>query len=155
MSQTTNLNILYPTQKASLGGTPSQSAYQQMQLNNAKQNNLNSSFKGGKYKIKKGKGGGYEAPQMVVPYTTNGTNPNDLIAGNTQLSVQGAKNAEFDALSSQKGGNNNWNWGCYSGGKHKKTTHRKKSNKKNKHKNKTNKKINKQKIKHRKTNRKH
>ena len=50
MSQKLNPNILYPTQKAPLDGNPSQSAYTQMQMNSNSQNNLNNSFKGGKYK---------------------------------------------------------------------------------------------------------
>jgi hypothetical protein len=132
MSQKLNPNILYPTQTASLGGTPSQSAYKQMQINSDSQNNLNNSFKGGKYKKNKGKGGGYEAPQMVMPYNTGGTNPNDLIVGNTQLSVQGAENAKNDYLALQKGGNPNWHWGCYSGGKRRKTKNKKTKNRKTK-----------------------
>ena len=134
MGQTTNPNILYPTQKASIAGTPSESAYKQMQINNSSQNTLNNSFKGGKEK--KNKGGGYEAPQMVIPYNTNGTNPNTLIAGNTQLAVQGGENAKYDSLATQTGGNPNWNWGCYSGGKYRKSKNRKSKNRKTKRKNK-------------------
>ena len=148
MSQKLNPNILYPTQKAPLDGNPSQSAYTQMQMNSNSQNNLNNSFKGGKYK--KNRGGGYEAPQMVMPYNTGGTNPNDLIAGNTQLSVQGAENARYDSLALQKGGNPNWHWGCYSGGKHRKTKNRKMKYRKTK-----NRKTKNRKMKYRKTNKKY
>ena len=153
MSQNVNPNILYPTQKAPIAGTPSQSAYKQMQINSNSQNQLNNSFKGGKYK--KNKGGGYEAPQMVMPYNTGGTNPNDVIVGNTQLSVQGAKNAEYDYLALQKGGNPNWHWGCYSGGKRRTTKNRKTNNKKMKNRKTNNKKIKHRTTKNRKTNKKH
>jgi len=149
MSQNVNPNILYPTQKAPIAGDPSKSAYEQMNLNSNSQNKLNNSFKGGKYKKNKGKGGGYEAPQMVMPYNTGGTNPNDLIVGNTQLSVQGAKNAEYDYLALQKGGNPNWHWGCYSGGKRRTTKKRTTKNRTT-----NNKKIKNRKTKNRKTNNK-
>jgi hypothetical protein len=147
MAQKTNPNILYPTQKTLIAGTPSESAYKQMQMSNDKQNTLNNSFKGGKQK--KNKGGGYEAPQFVIPYNITGTNPNSVIAGNTQLAVQGSENAKYDFLGSQMGGNSNWNWGCYSGGKHKKTKHRKSKSKHRKTK------YRKSKSNHRKTHKKH
>lgn len=158
VTNTTNPNILYPTKNASIAGTPSESAYKQMQINNARQNNLNSSFKGGK--LKQNKGGGYEAPQFVMPYNTGGTNPNDLIAGNTQISVQSAENAKYDSLALQSGGNPNWNWGCYSGGKKKKMNKKRTTNKRTTKKRITNKKISNKKISNkkankRKTNRKH
>jgi hypothetical protein len=148
MTTTLNPNILYPTQKAPLAGTPSQSAYEAMRQTNESQNKLNNSFKGGKQK--KNRGGGYEAPQIVLGYNTNGTNPNDVITQNTQLSVQGGENAKYDALALQKGGNPNWNWGCYSGGKHRKTKHRKTKHRKTKHR-----KTKHRQAKHRKTNKKH
>jgi len=156
MSQNVNPNILYPTQKAPIAGDPSKSAYEQMNLNSNSQNKLNNSFKGGKYKKNKGKGGGYEAPQMVMPYNTGGTNPNDLIVGNTQLSVQGAENAKNDNLALQKGGNPNWHWGCYSGGKrrttkNRTTKNRKTNNKKIKNRTTKNRKTNNKKIKNRTT----
>ena len=144
---TINPNILYPTQSAFIAGSPGESAYKQMQLNDAKQNDLNLSFKGGK---EKNKGGGYEAPQFVMPYNTNGTNPNAVIAGNTQISVQGGENSKYDYLAFQKGGNPNWNWGCYNGGK-KKKTHKKKTHKKKTHKKKTHAKNNYKKKTHKRT----
>jgi hypothetical protein len=163
MNEKVNPNILYPTQKAPIAGNPSDSAYAQMLQNSNSQNDLNNSFKGGKYK--KNKGGGYEAPQMVMPYNTGGTNPNDVIAGNTQLSVQGGENAQYDYLALQKGGNPNWHWGCYSGGKRRTTKNRKTKNRKTKNrktknrttKNRTtkNRKTNNKKMKNRKTNKKH
>jgi hypothetical protein len=157
MSQAINPNILYPTQKASIAGTPSESAYKQMQINNTSQNKLNASFKGGKQK--KNKGGGYEAPQMVIPYNTSGTNPNTVIAGNTQIAVQGSENAKYDSLATQIGGNPNWNWGCYSGGKskHRKTKHRKTKQRKTKQRKTKHRKPKHRKSKHRnsKTHKKH
>jgi hypothetical protein len=152
VTNTTNPNILYPTKTASIAGTPSETAYKQMQINNERQNNLNASFKGGKQEKNKGKGGGYEAPQFVMPYNTSGTNPNTLIAGNAQISVQSAENAKYDSLALQHGGNPNWDWGCYSGG-NKKKTNKRKTNKRNTNKRKTNKrKTNKRKTNKRKTN---
>ena len=144
MSENIYKNILYPTLKAPIAGTPSESAFKTMEKNNINQNSLNNAFKGGKQK--KNKGGGYEVPQLVIPYNAPGTNPNLLIAQNTKLAVQGGENAKFDALASQHGGNANWNWGCYSGGKHRKTKHRKSKHRKSKHR-----KTKHRKSKHRKT----
>jgi hypothetical protein len=65
---------------------------------------------------------------QYAPTGTNGQDPNSIIKLASAISTQGAANAEYDKLASQKGGkrkhkktkrggNSKWSWGCYSGGK--------------------------------------
>ena len=107
---------------------------------NAKQNSANQMTAGGK---KKNIGGGLDVPQFTMSYKAPGgpgQDPNSLIAGNSQTSTQGAANSQFDqnALKGgsrrrRKGGNPNWNWGCSSGGKKRKTrTNKRKTRKQRK-----------------------
>jgi hypothetical protein len=127
--------MIYPTQKGYQpgAGNPRDSAIQRMAAGNAKQANLSASVGGSRRK----KGGGdVVVPQVQTLYTPTGgpgTDPNSQIAGNLKTSIQGTANAVFDkqALSTtptatggsrkrgkgKNGGNPNWLWGCYSGGK--------------------------------------
>lgn len=80
-------------------------------------------------------------PQMQMGYQAqNGTsNPNTQIVGLSSTGMQGASNKVYDNQATQmggsrkrsrKGGNPDWMWGCYSGGKRR--TKRSKSRKYNK-----------------------
>jgi len=119
----------YPTQKGMLAGNPRDSAMQAGTNANVKLANM------GKIGGKK-RGGGVASnaeaipvPQYQMLYTPQGgnsSNPNSQIQQNSQISTQGAANAVYDkqALKGgsrshryKKGGNPNWNWGCYSGGR--------------------------------------
>jgi hypothetical protein len=116
----------YPTMKSMPAGNPRDSAIAAGNAMNAKQNSANQMTAGAKKR-----GGAVIVPQFTVSYPTTGgpgQDPNSLIAGNSQTSTQGAANSQFDqnALKGgsrrrRKGGNPNWNWGCYSGGKKRKT----------------------------------
>ena len=128
--------MVYPTQKgyAPGAGNPRDSAMQTMAAGNAKQANLSAAV-GGSRRKKRG-GGTVVVPQVPTLYTPTGgpgTDPNSQIAGNMKTSTQGTANAAFDkqALSKnptttggsrkrgkgKNGGNPDWFWGCYSGGK--------------------------------------
>ena len=119
----------YPTMQAMSAGNPRDSAIAAGNAMNAKQNSANQMTAGSK---KRNIGGGVVAvPQFTMSYKAPGgpgQDPNSLITGNSQTSTQGAANSEFDknALKGgsrrrRKGGNPNWNWGCSSGGKKRKT----------------------------------
>jgi hypothetical protein len=116
--------------------------------NNQKLNNINQMAAGSKTtRSKRRKRGG--ASQVSVPvlkpiYTSQngpGTDPTSQQAQGQSLSMQSTANAVYDNQASKmggsrrkykRGGNPDWIWGCYSGGK-KRTTRRKSS----KHKKKT------------------
>jgi hypothetical protein len=79
-------------------------------------------------------------PQYQMQYKptgANGQNPNVIIKQNAEVSTQGAANAQYDNLAKaggsrkKRGGNSDWSWGCYSGGR-KKT--RRRTNKRKTHK---------------------
>lgn len=130
---TTNTNqtvpgMIYPTQKGYLpgAGNPRDSAIQQMSASNNKLAGLGSTVGG--YR-RRGRGGApIPVPQVQTMYTPQGgpgTDPNSQIASNMSTSTQGNANAVYDkqalttggSKKSRKGGNPNWHWGCYSGGK--------------------------------------
>jgi len=124
--------MVYPTQQAMLAGSPRDSAIASMNLTNAKLFDLQSV--GGrrrKRKNMKKRGGGTDGtvvvPQFNMLYTTAGgpgQTPNDIIKQNAVIGTQGAANSQFDKLALVKGGGiyinpntNQYEWGCYSGGK--------------------------------------
>ena len=131
----------YPTMQSMPAGNPRDSAIASGSAMNAKQNSANQMTAGAKKRkigakkrkigTKKNIGGGVDVPQFTMSYKAPGgpgQDPNSLIAGNSQTSTQGAANSQFDqnALKGgsrrrRKGGNPNWNWGCSSGGKKRKT----------------------------------
>ena len=140
-TSTTVPGMLYPTQKGMLSGNPRDSAMQQMTNTNIKQASLAKSV-GGKRRTKKG-GDGIAIPQYQMQYTPQGgpgTAPNSQIQQNLQTSTQGAANSVYDSNATKmggtrnrnhkRGGNTNWNWGCYSGGKKSKKSKKTKRNKK-------------------------
>ena len=130
MSNTTQTvpGMIYPTQKgyAPGAGNPRDSAIATMAAVNTKQASLNAAVGGSKRK--RGGADAIVVPQVPMLYTPGGgpgTDPNAQIAGNMKISTQGVANATYDsaALSGgsrrkgRKGGNPNWVWGCYSGGR--------------------------------------
>ena len=147
MSSTTNTTVpgmLYPTQKGMLSGNPRDSAMQQMTNTNIKQASLANAV-GGKRRTKKG-GDGIAIPQYQMQYTPQGgpgTAPNSQIQQNLQTSTQGAANSVYDSNATKmgggtrtrnckRGGNSNWDWGCYSGGTKSKKTKKNKKTKRTK-----------------------
>jgi hypothetical protein len=88
------------------------------------------------------KGGAIVAPQFQMQYSDQsgpGGSPNNQVQQNSQISTQQSANAALDsgALTkggkrirrSRKGGNPDWKWGCYSGGKKKSKTSKKSKSK--------------------------
>ena len=126
--------MTYPTMQAMSSGNPRDSAAANTTAMNLKQADANKMSAGSKKR-----GGAITVPQVPTPYTPvggPGQDPNSLIAGNSNTSVQGAANAEFDknALKGgsrrKKGGNPDWAWGCYSGGKKRRTRRNKRKTRK-------------------------
>uniref|UniRef100_A0A6C0EP77 Uncharacterized protein n=1 Tax=viral metagenome TaxID=1070528 RepID=A0A6C0EP77_9ZZZZ len=137
--------MMLPTQKGMIGSNPKDSAVQSMNNMNQKQASLGSAV-GGMRKRRKNKmnrGGSASTPsniavpQYQMQYQVQngpGQDPNSQIQQNAQISTQGAANSAMDNYATQKGGNSNYNWGCYSGGKKRKTVKKlKKSRKSRKH----------------------
>ena len=134
--------MIYPTQKgfAPGAGNPRDSAMLQMAAVNTKQANLNAAVGGSKKK----RGGTIVIPQYQMQYAPQGgpgTDPNSQISGNLRTSTQGTANAVYDkqALKTtggsrkrRKGGNPNWEWGCYSGGRKSRRVRKTKRSKKSK-----------------------
>ena len=80
----------------------------------------------------KRRGGTVVVPQLPVSYNSgmaSGQDPNSQIAQLSQIGSQGAANRVYDKFAQQ--GGNTLNWGCYSGGKRKRSN-RKRSNRKHK-----------------------
>jgi hypothetical protein len=136
---TTTPGMILPTQKGYLSGAgnPRDSAIQQMTNTNTKQANLSAAVGGCNYKRKK-YGGAVTIPQVSVMYQPQGgkgTDPNSQIATNLKTSTQSTANAKYDNQATvmappsngggrrkqntkkRHGGNPNWYWGCFSGGK--------------------------------------
>ena len=132
--------MIQPTQKSMIGSNPKDSAIQSINNMNQKQASLGSAV-GGMKKRRNVKGGNSSTnnssstaipiPQYQMQYQVQngpGQDPNSQIQQNAQISTQGAANAAMDKYATQKGGNSNWNWGCYSGGKKRKTLKNPKKN---------------------------
>lgn len=144
--------LIQPQISSLSAGNPRASAIEDANNMNTKQANLNASV-GGKRWRHKVRGGAsmplrpatVPVPQMHMLYTPqNGnTNPNTQIASLSSTGMQSASWAQNDNLATKKGGstkkyktggNPDWRWGCYSGGrrrsyrrrsiKHKKRTRR-------------------------------
>jgi len=132
-----------PTQKGMLAGNPRDSAIQSTNNTNQKQANLSNAV-GGSKKFKK-MGGANNVPQFQMQYTSTngpGQDPNSQIKQNSQTSTSAAANSVYDQQAMvkggskrrklKKGGNSNWNWGCYSGGLKRKSSKSMKSSKSSK-----------------------
>ena len=129
MSSNSNVaGLKLPTQKAMLSGNPRDSAIQANNNTNQKSGSLSAAV-GGSRRRKGGASGTIPAPQFQMQYTDQsgpGGTANDQAQQNAQISTQQSANSTFDASAttkggrrSRKGGNPDWKWGCYSGGKKK------------------------------------
>jgi hypothetical protein len=152
MSNNSVPGLMLPQEKPMLAGNPKDSAIaannqsitKQSDLikatsggNRNKRNNNNKSKRNKKYKYGGASSGAtngeISVPQYQMPYTSTGASgqtPNDIIKQNTSISTQGSANAEYDNLAKKggskkrkRGGNSNWTWGCYSGGRKKSKKH--------------------------------
>jgi hypothetical protein len=120
MSTNSNVpGLLLPTTQAPLAGSPGASAMAARNNQSIQQAALANAV-GGRRKMRRG--GAITVPQM--PGDTSGANA--VATQNAQNSVQAAANAQYDAAAMKKGGsrrkkggNPNWSWGCYSGGRRK------------------------------------
>jgi len=132
MSSNSNVTGLkVPTQKAMLAGNPRDSAIQANNNTNQKSGSLSAAV-GGSRRRKGGASGTIPAPQFQMQYTDQsgpGGTANDQAQQNAQIGTQQSANSALDASAttkggrrrrrSRKGGNPDWKWGCYSGGKKK------------------------------------
>jgi hypothetical protein len=142
--------LLLPTSQGMAAGNPRDSAISSMKTQSSVQAQANSAMAGGKYRKYGGATNDIAVPQYNMAYTPTGgpgSNPNDIIKNNSQVSTQAYANSANDNLattkggyrirkrgsirksnSSKYGGNSDWNWPCYSGGK-RRGTKRKRSRK--------------------------
>ncbi len=126
------------TIQARQGNTPGESAFNIQQQRNLSQHNANGAIGGSKKKK-----GGTVVPRL--PGDTSGaTNVLTAVAG---TSAQNQQDAKYDNLATQKGGkrgkkggNPDWLWGCYSGGKKRKSRTNKRKTRKYRKKTRRNKK---------------
>ena len=150
-SSTTIPGMIYPTRAAMSSGTPASSAMTNMKATAVTQTNATKAMAGGKIKRngRSYRGGAASGSTIIVPQITPmlykpvggpGTGPNDQATNNLiNLTQSGtAGNAKYDNYATvmggyrrRKGGNSDWNWGCMSGGKKKKS---RKHTRRNKHK---------------------
>ena len=119
--------LIYPTSKGMLAGNPRDSAIANMNNSATIQAQANNAV-GGRRHRRVG-GSNIQVPQFQMQYTPSGgpgSSPNNIIANSSQTSMQSTANAVSDNLatkmggsrrSCKKGGNSDWIWGCYSGGK--------------------------------------
>lgn len=132
--------LILPTQKSFIpgAGNPRDSAMMAGQEMNAKQASLNASV-GGRIRRHRGGNNTVIVPQFQMLYTPQGgigTNPNDQIKGISSTSMQSTSWSSNDNLATKmggsrkrkykKGGNSDFSWGCYSGGKRSKRNHSRK-----------------------------
>jgi hypothetical protein len=108
---------------------------------NQKQNLINQAGQGRGIRRRKYRGGASSDASVAVPQFQMqykpvggpGTNPNDQVATGAKNGMQANANSVYDNQATQmggkkrysKGGNPNWLWGCYSGGKSKRRASRK------------------------------
>lgn len=119
-------------------GNPRDSALLAQQNMNMKQNDLNKAVSGGTKRKRNYKGGADANSSVIVPqfqmqYTPQGgpgTNPNNQIAQLSSTNMQSTAWSADDSKATKmggskrrrrysRGGNLDWVWGCYSGGKKK------------------------------------
>ena len=143
--------MVYPQEKPMLAGNPKDSAIAANNQSASRQADLIKATSGGKRhrKHKRNKHGGatnngeVTVPQFQMQYSApgaGGQDPNSIIKQNAEVSTQGAENAKYDNLArvggsrKKRGGNSDWSWGCYSGGRKKSRSKRSKSYKRKTHK---------------------
>jgi len=128
--KTTAPGLTEPTMIGMPAGNPKDSAIASQNQMNQKQASLSSAVGG-----RKRRGGAIAVPQFQMQYTPQGgqgQDPNALIQQNSQTSTQAVENASMDSgalqkggMKCKKGGNTDWLWGCYSGGKSRNKKNRK------------------------------
>jgi hypothetical protein len=139
--------MLLPTQRGMIGDTPRDSAIAAGNAANQKLQSLQSIGGRGR-RLRKRCGGGntiqntsIPVPQFSMQYTPQGgpgQDPNSIIQQNAAVGTQSAANAVYDKYATQMGGyynnmnmnTNQYQWGCYSGGKKYKRSGTKNSKKK-------------------------
>jgi hypothetical protein len=140
VNNTTNATGLPPlTIQARNGGTPGEANFNTLQQRNLSQANANGAIGGSKKK----KGGALTVVQ--VPGDTSGAN--GVLTKVAGTSAQNQQDAIYDNLATQKGGkrgkkggNPDWLWGCYSGGKKRKSRTNKRKTRRHRKKTRRNKK---------------
>jgi hypothetical protein len=143
MSNNTNATGLPPPTIQGRLGSPYEAALESMNQRNASNAALASAVSGGSMRKK---GGAITVPQVQTMYTSPGVSPNDINKSTHATSAQSKSDAEFDKLAMQggkrrkRGGNPDWLWGCYSGGKKRKTRTNKRKTRKYRKKTRRNKK---------------
>ena len=138
--------VMNPTTIGPMGANPRDSAMVARNSANEFQNSANKAMSGGKYKRLRG-GASTDIPvaQLSLPYKEQsgpGTGINAQTVDLNKTNTQGAAFAVDDSLGAVKkggfrkksrrrkiGGNPDWSWGCYSGGKNRKTRKHRKSRK--------------------------
>jgi hypothetical protein len=121
MSNTNSTGLPPPTIQARNGGTPAEAAYNDRQQQNTSQHALI---------VAVSKGGAVTIPVLQTSYKTTGSSeqsPTGIAVNNGRVASQGNEYAKYDNQLQQggkrckRGGNPDWLWGCYSGGRKRKT----------------------------------
>jgi hypothetical protein len=137
--------VINPTTIGQMGANPRASAIAERDSANQFQNSANQAMAGGKHKrLRGGATSGIPVAQFSLPYKEQsgpGTGINSQTVDLNKTNTQGAAFAVDDSLGAMKGGfrkrlshrkrsrrskiggNPNWSWGCYSGGKRKTRKH--------------------------------
>jgi hypothetical protein len=139
--------MVYPQEKPMLAGNPKDSAIAANNQAITRQADLIKATSGGSRRRRRNKSkyggatsGEVTVPQFQMQYTPSGASgqtPNDIIKQNAGVSTQDAANAQYDNLAKtggsrkKRGGNSDFSWGCYSGGRKKS---RRRTNKRKTHK---------------------
>ena len=128
MSNNTNDTGLPPPTMQGHIGSPNQAAYNNITQRNSLDAERARSVSGGSTKKK---GGAITVPVLQTTYKSAGSpeqSPTGIATNNAIVASTSQSRAVNDNLATQqggkrgkKGGNPNWLWGCYSGGKRKKT----------------------------------
>lgn len=121
--------MLLPTQIGMIDGNPRDSAIAAGNAANLKLQALQSiGGRGRRLRKRRGGANAIPVPQFTMQYTPQGgpgQDPNSIIQQNAAVGTQSAANAVYDKYATQMGGyynnmnmnTNQYQWGCYSGGK--------------------------------------
>jgi hypothetical protein len=142
--------VINPTIIGQMGPNPRATAIAERNAANQFQNSANQAMAGGKHKRLRGGATGIPVAQFSLPYKEQngpGTGINSQTVDLNKTNTQGAAFAVDDSLASKRGGfrkrssqrkrsrnskvggNPDWSWGCYSGGKRKTQRKHRKSRK--------------------------
>ena len=124
VNNTTSTGLPPPTIQGRTG-SPAQAAFNDRHQQNISQANANAAVGGNKKK----KGGAITVPVLQTPYKTTGSpeqSPTGIAANNGRVAADSGEQAKYDnklggGKRCKRGGNPDWLWGCYSGGKRRKT----------------------------------